>query len=135
LTIFRDLLASGIRFLAHDVRNRAERRSPYDLVVSRQRGDIKSTTYFLHIARTPPLNCDFYITRLYHSRGRRYLDVVILSLAAWRALNGEVPTVSLETAANFMPKPVQIVFREQHWIIVPYDLWKQRVKQRQQTED
>lgn len=66
LMIFRDLSASGIAFVAHDLRKGAQRLSPYDLVVLRQLGDIKSTTCFLHSARALPLNCDFYITRLYY---------------------------------------------------------------------
>jgi len=44
VTVFRDLRASGIAYVAHDLRKRAERRSPYDLMVLRQLGDIKSTT-------------------------------------------------------------------------------------------
>lgn len=134
LTIFRDLRSSGIVFTAHDLRKRTERRSPYDLVVLRQLGDIKSTTYFLHSARTLPLNCDFYITRLYDPRRRCYLSVVVMTEVAWRALNGEVATVSLETAAGFFPKPVQIVLEGRRFVIAPYDLWKQKVKQRQQEE-
>jgi len=70
--MFRDLEASAIEFDAHDIRVRAERLSPYDLVVLEQLGDIKHTTYFLHAARAPRLRCDFYITRLYDSRRRRY---------------------------------------------------------------
>jgi hypothetical protein len=41
VTVFRDLRASGIAFVAHDLSKRAERRSPYDLIVSRQRGDVR----------------------------------------------------------------------------------------------
>lgn len=135
LMVFRDLRASGIAFVAHDLRKRSERRSPYDLVVLRQLGDIKSTTYFLYSARTLPLNCDFYITRLYHPRRRRYLWVVMMTETAWRALNGEVATASLEAAADFFPKPVQIVLEGQRFVIVPFDLWKEKVKQRQQEEE
>jgi hypothetical protein len=135
LTIFRDLHTSGIVFTAHDLRKRAERRSPYDLVVLRQLGDIKSTTYFLYSARTLPLNCDFYITRLYYPQRRRYLSVVVMTEAAWRALNGEVATGSLEMAAGFFPKPVQIVLEGQRFVIAPFDLWKEKVKQRQKVEE
>jgi hypothetical protein len=39
VAVFRDLSASGIAFVAHDLRKRRERRSPYDLIVQRQRGD------------------------------------------------------------------------------------------------
>jgi hypothetical protein len=134
LSIFRDLKASGIAFVAHDLRKRSERRSPYDLLVLRQVGDIKNTTYFLYSARALPLNRDFYITRLYHSQRRRYLTVVLMAKAAWRRLNGEVPTASLETAASLFPQPVQITFEGQDFVILPFDLWKDKVKKRQQEE-
>ena len=71
VAIYRDLRAAGVDFAAHDLRKPRERRSPYDLVVLRQLGDIKTTTYFLHAARTRVLHCDFYLTRLYQPRQRR----------------------------------------------------------------
>jgi hypothetical protein len=55
--------------------------------------------------------------------------------AAWRALNGEVATGSLEMAAGFFPKPVQIVLEGQRFVIAPFDLWKEKVKQRQKVEE
>jgi hypothetical protein len=134
LEIFRNLNASGVAFVAHDLSKQEERRSPYDLVVMQQVGDIKHTTYFLYSARSLPLNRDFYITRLYHSQRRRYLTIVLMTKSAWSALNGEVVTVSLETAADFFPKPVQILFEGRHFVIVPFDLWKEKVKQRQKEE-
>lgn len=45
--VFRDLEAENIVFTAHDIRNQAERRSPYDLEVLGLRGDIKTSFYFL----------------------------------------------------------------------------------------
>ena len=54
--------------------------------------------------------------------------------AAWGALNGEVAVASLEMAADVLPKPMQIVFEGQHLVIIPFDLWKEKVKQRQQEE-
>jgi hypothetical protein len=57
-----------------------------------------------------------------------------MAKAAWRRLNGEVPTASLETAASLFPQPVQITFEGQDFVIVPFDLWKDKVKKRQQEE-
>jgi len=79
LMIFRDLQASGITFISHNLRKRKERLSPYDLVVLNQLGDVKSTTYFLHTTQTLALNCDFYITRLYDIQNRCYLVVVLMT--------------------------------------------------------
>ena len=45
MTIFRDLEAAGIEFVAHDITKRAERYSPADLIVLGQTGDIKTSTY------------------------------------------------------------------------------------------
>jgi hypothetical protein len=131
LEVYRDLQTSGVQFAAHDLRRRAERRSPYDLVVLRQRGDVKRTSYFLHTARTRPLSCDFYITRLYHSRRRRYESVVLLTEEAWRTLDGEVTPASQEAAVEVLPDPVWISFEGRAFVVVPYELWKAKVKQRQ----
>jgi hypothetical protein len=134
LTICRDLRESGITFITHDISNREERRSPYDLIVSQQWGDIKTTAYFMYNAAMLPLSCDFYITRLYHTRQRRYLNIVILTEAAWHKLNGEVPMADLDTAADFFPDPVQIPFSGQNLVNAPYEIWKVKVKKRQQEE-
>jgi hypothetical protein len=61
VAVFRDLERSGIQFTAHDLRQRQERFSPYDLIVSGFRGDVKNSTYFLHVARSFPLTNDFYL--------------------------------------------------------------------------
>jgi hypothetical protein len=129
-TVFRDLRDSGIAFVAHDLRKRRERLSPYDLTVLRQLGDVKNTTYFLHAARTASLTCDFYITRLYDARRRRYVRVVVLTEMAWQVLDGEITVATLETAADRFPHPVGLVFNEQRFVLVTYDLWKEKVKQR-----
>jgi hypothetical protein len=134
LMILRDLEGSGIVFSAHDLRKRLERVSPYDLAVLGQLGDIKHTTYFLHAARTRPLRCDFYITRLYDSRRRRYLSIVVMQERAWRAVNGPVAEASLENAADLLPDAVQVVFDQQRLVIVSYDTWKQKIREKQAEE-
>jgi hypothetical protein len=61
--IFRDLTASGIEFAGHDSTDRTARQSPYDLVVSGMRGDIKSSTYFLSAETLGRLQSDFWLFR------------------------------------------------------------------------
>jgi len=134
VSVFRDLQTSGIEFFAHDLRRRNERRSPYDLVVLGQFGDVKNTTYFLYTTRTLPLKCDFYITRLYYATERRYLSVVFMTEAAWRTLDGEVAPAALMAAADLFPQPVLLSFQGRAFVIVPFELWKANVKQRQQEE-
>ncbi len=131
VAIFSELQNEGIKFAAHDLRVRAERLSPYDLIVDKRLGEIRHTTYFLHTARSLPLKCDFYITRLYDARHRRYSQIVILTQEAWEDLNGEVTAAKLETAADFFPEPVQIMFENRRFIILTFESWKERVKRRQ----
>ncbi|UCE06192.1 MAG: hypothetical protein JSW07_21855 [bacterium] len=53
---------------------------------------------------------------------------------AWQALNGEIVAAPLDTAAMLLTKPVQISFQAQRFMIMPFDLWKEKVKLRQQKE-
>lgn len=121
-------------FTAPDLRKRHERQSPYDLIVQKRFGDIKHTTYFLHTARSFPLKCDFYLTRLYDVRKRRYWPIVILTEDAWHDLNGAVAECSLEQAAEHFPAPVQIVFEKQRLVVITFELWKTKIKLRQEQE-
>ena len=100
-------------------------------MVLEQLGDIKHTTYFLHAARAVRLRCDFYITRLYDSRRRRYRSIVIMTESAWHALNGPVTSARLEDAADLLPTPVQVVFDRWAWVVVSYEEWKDRVRVKQ----
>jgi hypothetical protein len=50
-------------------------------------------------------------------------------------LNGAVKEATLETAAGFFPEPVQIVFEGRRFVVVTFDLWKDRVKRRQEQEN
>ena len=61
VAIFRDLTAAGIAFAAHNLTDKHRRFSPYDLIVSGGRGDIKTTTYFLHTRRSFPPAEDFFL--------------------------------------------------------------------------
>ncbi len=132
--VLRELRSAGIAFTAHDVKVRAERLAPYDLIVNRRLGDIKHTTYFLYTARSFPLHCDFYVTRLYDARRRRYVPIVLLTEAAWHDLNGPVTMATLETAASVFPAPVQIMFEGQSLIVVTLASWKELVRRRQPQE-
>jgi len=71
VAVFRDLERSGIQVAAHDLRQRQERFSPHDLTVLGFRGDAKTSTYFLHAARSYPLAGDFYLVRIYTADGHK----------------------------------------------------------------
>ena len=132
--VCRELDAARIAYIAHDLLNRAERFSPYDLTILGYLGDIKNTTYFLHSKRSLPLLCDFYITRLWHARRRRYMLAVILTSQMWEQINGAAHTASLEEAAYFFPNPVAVTMEEQAWIVVPLHLFIKKVRQKQREE-
>jgi hypothetical protein len=75
--IFRDLRAEGIEFFAHDITNRNERLSHFDLTVLGLRGDVKYSTWFLTVENARLEGLDFFITRLYDETVARWLRVVL----------------------------------------------------------
>ena len=135
IEVFRKLDAAGIAYTAHDLLDGTERLSPYDLTILGYLGDIKNTTYFLHSRRNLPLLCDFYITRLWHARRRRYIFAVILTSQMWEQINGAMHTAPLEEAAYFFPNPVAVVIEERIWIVIPLSLFFEKIGKKQREED
>jgi hypothetical protein len=131
LEIIRDLQAAGIRLATHDLRVREERFTPSDLTLLGMTGDIKSSTYFLYVARSFPLTCDFYITQLYDSARRSYRRIVILAEEAWHRINGETVSTDLAGTARLLPRVVGVTFLGYHLVVVDYAVWKQKVLHRQ----
>ncbi len=127
INVFRDLGRSGIEFVAHDIQRRQQRFSPFDLVVLGFRGDIKTSTYFLHTARSYPLVNDFYLVRLYDAARRAWLDIVMLKSAMWRAIDGDATPCELDEAARLLPMPLRVTTRGEELIVITYEEWKQRV--------
>lgn len=128
IMIFRDLQKSGIVFQAHDLRQLAERYSPDDLTISGLRGDIKSSTYFLHTARHYPLKHDFYIAALFDSHSRQRRRVVIMPATAWDKIDGDTMVAELAQAAALLPQPVAVTIKGQRLIVVEYNLWKEKIR-------
>jgi hypothetical protein len=133
--IFRDLQASGIHFRAHDLRNRQERLSPYDLEVLGLQGDIKNSLYFLQIGREQGLSRDFYITRFYEGR-RRYTLIVMIQLEAWHEIDGDTIAGLLQEATRHFPLPVHVELAAGSIVVADYTIWKQKVlRQQYRMED
>jgi hypothetical protein len=86
--IFRDLEAVEIPFVSHEITNRVERLSAYDLTVLGLRGDIKYSTYFLTAEGTQTTEIDFFITQLFDETKARWEKVVFLTPTAWTVING-----------------------------------------------
>ncbi|MGH9842217.1 MAG: hypothetical protein ACREEM_25985 [Blastocatellia bacterium] len=132
VAIFQDLTRSGIVFQAHDLSQFSERFSPDDLTVSGMRGDIKSSTYFLHSARHFPLKHDFYIAALYDPQLRQQRRVVIMQPDAWDKIDGDPLVAELEQAVALLPQPVKVLVKGQGLVVVEYNLWKEKILALQQ---
>ena len=131
VTIFADLRDEGIKFTAHDLFDPEERRSAYDLIVLQRRGDIKTSTYFLHVARSFPLRHDFYITRLFSVTRRVWQNAVILRPEFWDEINGETRRITLDNVLSVFPAVAAVSMRGNRYVVVDYAIWKQKVKARQ----
>jgi len=134
MQVLRDLEASGIVYQAHDVFDTQARRSPFDLVVLGFRGDIKTSTYFLHATRTQGLQHDFYITRVYEPRRRECVLVVFLKETAWEAINGETTPVTLDALPAALPGVFRVQQNDTVLIVLDYQEWKVRVSRAQRAD-
>ena len=121
--IYRDLINSGIEFKAHDIRDRAARFSAYDLQILSLKGDVKTSLYFLHAARSRDLAHDFYITRFYEGKQQRTL-VVLMHSSAWDQINGDTIKGILEEATKQFPVPVMVQIEDRPIVIMEYNVWK-----------
>jgi len=102
VAVFCDLKHSGIEFVAHDLTKRDERFSPYDLTVLGFRGDVKTSTYFLHTARSYPMTNDFYLVRIYDVVRRVWLDIAMLKPTMWMLLDGDTTPCELDDVASLL---------------------------------
>jgi hypothetical protein len=130
--ILRDLAANGILYQAHDLRDRQARLSPFDLIVMGFRGDIRTSTYFFAVERGRGLPHDFYLTRLWNRRTRRWQEVALLKPAFWAALDGETKPSQLDEVLDILPDVAEIQVDTQELVVVEYQQWKERVKMQQE---
>ncbi len=127
--IFRDLRAAGIAFACHDITNRVERLSAFDLTVREFRGDVKYSTYFLTAGEVQTTEIDFFITRVYLETNGRFLRVVFLTVAAWEAIDGFSTPTTLEDAASLLPTTASVQVAGMTFVLITYEDWKRRVSQ------
>lgn len=132
--ILRDLTQTGIEFQAHDLRHRRGRLSPFDLVVLGFTGDIKTSVYFLYVARSQTLANDFYITCLIDQHRRYRTLVVFLKPPAWEAIDGETTPATLRTLSAVLPAVAEIEHRGRTLVVLEYEEWKTRVLKVQRKE-
>lgn len=122
--IFRNLEQSGIVFEAHDLSNPVERFSPYDLLVSELTGDIKTSLYFVQLARH--FSVDFFIVKL-HIKRKTVTIAVLLRPEVWEAINGDTVAGTWDKFAYKWPHPVRIKQSGYDVVAIEYEEWKQRV--------
>lgn len=135
IAIFRDLEASNIVFQAHDLLDRQARYTPYDLIVSGEKGDVKASAYFLYVARSFPLRCGFYILRAFDSYSRQWRRLVVLKRAVWNRIDGETMFHPLEQALNTPVPPMETDIFGEAVVVVDYTLWKQHILRYQQKRE
>jgi len=127
IAVFRDLEQSGILFDAHDLRQREERFSPQDLFVLGFRGDVKTSTYFLHVARSFPLANDFYLVRIYDVPRQTWLDIAMIKPAMWQVIDGDTVLCEVDQITQLLPTPLRVMTRNEALIVIALEDWKQRV--------
>jgi len=132
--IFRDLQRAGIDFLAHDIRQRAERFTAYDLQVSGFLGDIKTSTYFLTFV-SKMLVSDFYITRLWLSETRSRTLVVFLKSLMWDEIDGDTLLVAWRELESNPSQPVRVAHRDGELVVANYELWKEKMRAYQARQE
>jgi hypothetical protein len=97
-----------------------------------RRGDVKTSTYFIHTARAFPLRCDFYIVRLWDEALSQWLDLTLLKPETWQELDGEPTACDWEMVARVLSAVAQISVRGETLVVTPYDEWEDRVLRKQE---
>ena len=132
IEIFRDLQQSGLSIEPHDLLDPIARFSPYDVIISGFRCDIKTSTYFLqHIKRQGGLKSDCFITRVWLPNRRERIRVVFLTPQMWNAIDGETIRTRLTELPKVLPQPARIVHRSKELVVADYVLWKEKMRQYQ----
>jgi hypothetical protein len=132
--IFCDLQHAGIDFVAHNIRQRAERLAAYDLQVSQFLGDVKTSTYFLTLVSKVSVS-DFYITRLWLSETRTRTLVVFLKSLMWDEIDGDTLLVAWHELETGLSKPVRIVHGNGELVVADYEQWKDKMRAYQTRQE
>jgi hypothetical protein len=127
VAILQDLADSELEFQAHDLRQRTERYTEADFVISSLVGDVKSSAYFFFAARSAELPHDLYITRYYNTSTRTYHRFVILKAQHWQRINGETQAISFPNWSSVLPSPASFQYAGVQFVAVDYEQWKQKM--------
>ena len=109
--------------MAHDFTKLTERYSSYDLSVSGWQGDVRTSTYFLNVARTRTLSHAFYITRLWHRQRQQRVWAVVMQPDVWATIDGDTEVVKLSDAPQYFPAVSEFYWRNRSLIVAEYTVW------------
>lgn len=132
VSVLKDLQKEGIVFSERDIRNSAVRFTSADILIEEWTGDMKNSTYFFFVARSYPLICDFYITRLFNAERRRYDWIVILNKRMWMNIDGETKASDFHHLDECLESPLHFELSSNIFIAVSYLVWKQKLLRYQQ---
>jgi hypothetical protein len=135
VSVLKDLQKGGFVLSVRDIRTRAERFASTDILIGEWRGDVKNSTYFFFVARSYPLLCDFYITRLFNAESRQHDWIVILNKRMWAKVNGETKASDFHYLDDCLRAPLHFELSGNPFIAVSYVTWKQKVLGYQQQGD
>jgi hypothetical protein len=127
VSVLKDLQKEGIVLAVRDIRNRAERFASADILIGEWTGDMKNSTYFFFVARSYPLLCDFYITRLFNTERRMYDWIVILNKGMWMKIDGETKASDFHHLDDCLETPIHFELFSNIFIAVSYATWKQKL--------
>lgn len=91
------------------------------------RGDIKTSTYFLHVARSFPLANDFYLVRIYDASRQAWLDIAMIKPVMWQVIDGDTVLCEVAQITQLLPTPLRVLARNEALVVIAYEDWKQRV--------
>jgi len=134
-TVYHHLRQSGLRFWAHDFTKPTERYNSYDLSVSGWQGDVRTSTYFLNVARTRALSHAFYITRLWHRQRRKQVWAVVMQPDVWATIDGDTEVVKLSDAPLYFPSVSEFYWRNRSLIVADYTVWLIKILHYQEKHD
>ena len=132
VSVLKDLQKEGIVPSVRDIRNRTERFVAVDILIGEWTGDMKNSTYFFFVARSYPLLCDFYITRLFNAERRHHDWIVILKERMWTKVDGETKASDFHHLDDCLRTPLQFELFGNMFIAVSYVTWKQKLLRYQQ---
>lgn len=128
VAVLRDLEESGLHVAVHNLTG-VERYARFDLhITNLGNGDVKASTYFLDDFIAVEPDAAFYITRLYDTERRQSRQVVFLTLQAWSRIDGGTISATVRAAPRHFPAAVKVQVGWRTWIVVAYEVWKERLR-------